>query len=291
MRALEYAFRQGWRGLRRSGSGGWLAVLAIAAATLALGVVLLITGNVERLVARWTSASEFSVFLRDDATSDQRGAIEAAIDASGLAVQRSFVSRDEAATRFRREFGLLAAPADALDTAPFPSSVEVQVRPNVDITPLTTRLATMPGVDDVRYDREWLASLASGLRAVRLIGWTIALILALAAAATAASIVRLGLEARRGEVEIMQLVGSPAAYVRGPFMAEGLLQGGFGAVVGLLVLWVGFRLGLASWGAGLAAFLDGERPVFIGPLLTAGLIGSGMLVGALGGWVASRHAR
>ncbi len=291
MRALEYAFRQGWRGLRRSGSGGLLAIVAIAAATLALGVVLVLTGNVERLIARWTAASEFSVFLRDDATSDQRGAIEAAIDGSGMAVRRGFVPREEAAARFRREFGLLAAPADALETTPFPSSIEVQVRPGVDVTPLTTRVATMAGVDDVRYDREWLASLDDGLRAVRIIGGAIALVLALAAAATAASIVRLGLEARRGEIDIMRLVGSPAAYVRGPFMAEGLLQGGVGAVAGLLLLWVGYRAALGAWGPGLTAFLDGERPVFLGPWLTVGLVGSGMLLGALGGWVASRHAR
>ena len=83
----------------------------------------------------------------------------------------------------------------------------------------------MPGVADVRYDREWLASVSSGLNAVRGAGLALALLMALAAAVTVAAVVRLGLHARRDEIEIMKLVGSPIAFIRGPFVAEGFLQG------------------------------------------------------------------
>ena len=38
----------------------------------------------------------------------------------------------------------------------------------------------------------------------------------------------------------MQLVGAPIAYIRGPFVVEGLIQGGIGAVVALVVLWITF---------------------------------------------------
>ena len=69
----------------------------------------------------------------------------------------------------------------------------------------------LPGVADVRYDREWLVRFASGLAAVRGTGFALALLMALAAALTVASVVRLGLQARSDEIEIMQLVGSPTA--------------------------------------------------------------------------------
>ena len=64
--------------------------------------------------------------------------------------------------------------------------------------------------------------------------------MALAAAVTVASVVRLGLQARHDEIEIMQLVGSPISFIRGPFIAEGVLQGGLGALIALAVLWAGF---------------------------------------------------
>ena len=37
----------------------------------------------------------------------------------------------------------------------------------------------------------------------------------------------------------MQLVGAPLAYIRGPFVAEGVLQGGGGAILAILALWIG----------------------------------------------------
>src|SRR5438552_7940124 len=84
MRAIDYALREAWASLWRTGRSTTFAVLAITLAAVVLGSLLLVTWNVDRLLAQWTTASEFSVFLRDDATSQQRGAIETAIDQSGL---------------------------------------------------------------------------------------------------------------------------------------------------------------------------------------------------------------
>jgi cell division protein FtsX len=101
MRSVEYAFRQGGASLWRSRGSSAFAVLAIALALIVLGALLTVTWNAEQLLARWSSAAEFSVYLRDDATSEQRGSIEMAIDQSGLAAGRDFVSKAEALTRFR----------------------------------------------------------------------------------------------------------------------------------------------------------------------------------------------
>ena len=49
---------------------------------------------------------------------------------------------------------------------------------------------------------------------------------------TVANVVRLAAYARRDEIEIMQLVGAPFAFIRGPFVAEGMLQGGVGRAGG-----------------------------------------------------------
>ena len=56
----------------------------------------------------------------------------------------------------------------------------------------------------------------------------------LGAAFTVAAVVRLSLYARRDELEIMQLVGAPFSYIRGPAIVEGLLLGGIGAAVALV---------------------------------------------------------
>ena len=163
MRAIDYALREAWASLWRSGRSTVFAVLAITLAAVVLGALLLGTWNVDRLLSQLSTASEFSVFLQDDATSEERGAIEAALDESGVAAGREYVSKAQALTRFRSEFADLASLTDDLDDNPFPASLEVRVRPEAEQSgqadALVKRIAGMPGVADVRYDREWLARL------------------------------------------------------------------------------------------------------------------------------------
>lgn len=294
MRAIDYALREAWGSLWRSGRSSAFAVLAITLAAVVLGAILLVSWNVDRLLTQWTTASEFSVFLRDDATSEQRGALESAIDESGVTAGREYVSKADALSRFRSQFADLASLTTDLGDNPFPASLEVRVRPDAEqngrADPLVKRLATMPGVADVRYDREWLSRVSSGLGAVRGAGFALALLMALAAAVTVAAVVRLGLHARRDEIEIMKLVGSPVAFIRGPFIAEGFLQGGLGAVIAIVLLWAGFAVGRAWWGGDLSTMLDGAALQFL-PVRTVGLLVAGaMAVGAAGGFAASRHA-
>jgi cell division transport system permease protein len=293
MRSLDYAFRQGGASLWRSRGSSAFAVLAIALALIVLGALLIVTWNAEQLIARWTAAAEFSVYLRDDATSEQRSAIEVAIDQSGLAVGRAFVSKAEALTRFRREFAELAELTSGFDENPFPASIEVRVRPGADhdnAEDVVKRLMAMPGVADARYDRDWLARLGSGLGTIRAAGFALALLMAVAAAVTVATVVRLGLRARRDELEIMQLVGAPLAFIRGPFVAEGFLQGGIGALLAVALLWVGFLVTMTWWGSDLNSLLDGQSVQFLPIRLCFYLILGGMVVGSAGGLVAARDA-
>ena len=298
MRALDYALREGWASLWRGRGSSAFAILAIAIAIalalaiIVLGSLLLVTWNIERPIARWTSAAEFSVYLRDKATSEQRGAIEGLIDDSRVADGREYVSKTEALARFRREFAELASLVTGFDDNPFPASIEVCIRADAEnddrADALVRRVATLAGVADVRYDREWLTRIASGLAVVRGTGFALVLLMALAAAVTVASVVRLGLQARGDEIEIMQLVGAPLAFIRGPFVAEGVLEGGVWALMALGVLWLGFAAVGAWLGAG--ALLEGDSMQFLPARLCASLVAGGMTVGGVGGFAAARHA-
>ena len=294
MRALAYAMRLGWVGVLRGGGSGAFAVLAISLAMIVLGVLRLLTWNGERLLASWSSAAEFSVYLRDDATSEERGAIESIIDQSGVAVAREYVSKAEALTHFRREFAELATLAASFDDNPFPASVEVRLRPDAEsdgrAAALVKRLASAAGVADVGYDSEWLGRVAGTLRTVRAAGLALAALMALAAAVTVATVVRLRLHARHDEIQIMELVGAPMSFIRGPFVAEGFLQGGIGALVALMLLWAGFAIVVAWWGTSIQAILAGGTLEFLPLRLVAYLLAGGMLVGSAGGFAAARHA-
>jgi cell division transport system permease protein len=123
------------------------------------------------------------------------------------------------------------------------------------------------------------------------VGVVITILLAVAAAFTVANVVRLGAVARRQEIEIMQLVGAPALYVRGPFVAEGVLQGGAGALLAAILLWLIFYFLQARYAGALSGALGVSGLSLMTPGLAVVLVTGGMLIGCFGGYVAARGVR
>jgi cell division transport system permease protein len=156
---------------------------------------------------------------------------------------------------------------------------------------LARHSAQLPGVVDVRYDRQWLQRLIRAVDVVRAGGFTLAALLVIAAALTVASVVRFALMARREEIHIMQLVGAPIAYIRGPFVLEGLIQGGVGAIVALTVLWIAFFVLRGRLDAILSGTVAPTSLVFLSLPTMFMLLAAGMAVGSVGGFVAARGTR
>jgi cell division transport system permease protein len=294
MRALNYFFAEALASLLRGYKTGLLAVATIAAALFVLGGFLVVTSNMERLFARWQEAAEFSVYLRDEATPAERTAIEGALRDSHLIRAVEVVSKEEALARFKRNFGELAAAAGDLPENPLPASIEVRLLSDANpsaVEDLAQRTAKLGGVADVRYDRRWIQRLLNAVRLVRAGGFALAGVLIFAAALTVASVVRLALVARREEIHIMQLVGAPMAYIRGPFIVEGLIQGGIGAVIAVLGLWAIFGAVRYRPATMMTGAIDPSSITFLSLSTCAALLAGGMAVGCVGGLIAARNTR
>ena len=293
MRVVQYCFDEAVVSLWRGRRSGVMSVLTSAAAMFVLGALLMITGNVEQLIGRWEAAAELVAYVADDATDERQAAIRELLDGSSVAESYTRVSKAEALQRFRQDFADLAAVIGGLDENPLPASYEVLLRADPDageaVEALAERLRGTPGVTDVRYDREWISRIAMAVSLLRGLGVLVVVALVVAAALTIANVVRLAGHARRGELEIMRLVGAPPSYVRGPFVVEGMLQGGMGAAIALAVLWGAFLLGEYYYGPLIATLLNASRVSFLPLELTALLVIGGLVVGSVGGIVGARR--
>jgi cell division transport system permease protein len=291
--ALSYAFEEAIASLWRGRSSGLLSTSTIGLALFVLGGFLLATANLQRLGDEWSRSAEMSVYLHDDATPAQRTAIEGLLTPGPLIAGTEFVSKAEALDRFKQTFSDLSSTVGTLESNPLPASYEVRLQPQAGtssgVDELAQRLRTTAGVADVRYDRQWLERLTSTIGIVRFVGLALAGVLSVAAALTVATVVRLALHARRDEIEIMQLVGAPQAYIRGPFVVEGILQGGIGAIVALVLLSVTYLVLRDRYLVPLAAAINLSSVRFLSIGLWFLLFVGGMLVGCLGGFVASRR--
>jgi cell division transport system permease protein len=294
MRALKYFFDEATASLWRGFKTAVIATTTIAVAFVVLGGFLILTSNMERVFTRWQDAAEFSVYLSDTASPAQRAAIEQSLRQSPVVAVLEFMSKEDALRRFKQNFGALAEAAGGLSSNPLPASIEVRLRPNAnpsDVASLAEEAAGLAGVADVRYDRQWIQRLMYAVDVVRAGGFVLAALLVFGAALTVASVVRLALFARREEIHIMQLVGAPIAYIRGPFIVEGLIQGGLGAIAALVVLWITFFVVRRRADAWLAGAIDPAALVFLPLHIAAALLAAGAGVGAIGGFIAARGAR
>jgi cell division transport system permease protein len=295
MRAIRYAFDEAIASLWRGRQSGILSTATIAVALFVLGGFLLATSNLERLTAEWGRSAEMSVYLDDTATETDRAAVERILAPGPVVAGFEYVSKAEALQRFKSAFAELASAIDTVEGNPLPASYEVRVQaaPGAQeaVATLAARLADTPGVVDVRYDRQWLDRLLSAVTVVRVVGLILGAVLTIAAALTVANVVRLALYARRDEIEIMELVGAPGVYIRGPFVMEGVLQGGIGASLALAALTAAFLAVRGRYLDPLASALNLSAIRFLPVTLCVLLIAGGMAVGCLGGLVAATGRR
>lgn len=290
-RAIRYALEEAVQSLWRGRQAGMLSTLTIALALFVLGGFLLVTANLDRLGAEWSRAAELSIYLKDDATAAERRAIEGALASGDVVASHEYVSKADALARFKQTFADLSTAVDTLGDNPLPASFEVRLRPGVaagsGVELLASHVGQLPGVADVRYDRQWLTRLTSAIAVIRGVGLVLGSVLTIAAALTVANVVRLALYARREELEIMQLVGAPQAYIRGPFVMEGVLQGGVGALIAVLALGAAFVALRGRYLVPLASAVNLSSIRFLPVELCVLLVVGGMAVGCLGGLVAA----
>jgi cell division transport system permease protein len=289
MRALRYAFDEAVASLWRGRGSGAFSTATIALALVVLGAFLIVTSNLERLGTEWSSSADMSVYLNDAVTPAERTAIEGVLETGDIILARVYVSKADALARFRSTFADLASSMEGLGDNPLPASYEVRLRTGADaaVDALVAKVRQLPGIADVRYDRQWLSRLVAAVSVIRGLGFALGILLALAAALTVANVVRLALHARRDEIDIMQLVGAPQMYIRGPFVMEGTLQGGLGAVVALAALGLGFLAVRARYLAPLAEMINLSSVRFLPWELCLWLVVGGMAVGCLGGALAA----
>jgi cell division transport system permease protein len=292
-RVVSYAFDEAMRSLWRGRQSGVLSTATIALALFVLGAFLVVTANLDRLGADWSAAAEMSVYLADDAAPADRAAVEATLTPGAVVAAREFVSKEAALRKFKQTFGELAGTADSLGTNPIPASYEVRLQTPTSgaaLETLVARLKEIPGVADVRYDRQWLDRLQTAIAIVRSVGFGLGLLLTVAAALTVANVVRLALFARRDEIEIMHLVGAPRAFIAGPFVMEGVLQGGLGAVIALASLAAAFFALRSKYLIPFASAVNVSTVRFLSVELCLLMVLGGMAVGCVGGFVAARES-
>jgi len=292
LRAVHYFLAEALTSLWRSRLMNSVSIGTIAVSLFVLGAFLTVASRLGDVVSRWTQKVQVIVYLEDGLEDRVRASLENRLRDDPAVESIDFVSREQALARFREMFRDLRALPEDLGENPFPASLEVSLKAHRQSSAEVERLASafgpVPGVKEIQYDLLWIDRLATGVKLVRGIGAFLGGILVLAGVFTISNVIRLTIYAREDELDIMRLVGATRAYVKGPFVAEGMIQGGLGGLLATALLW-----GALQWlSRGLASSdLLGHAAFTLPPGLALLLVTGGMLVGVVGSWVSLSRLR
>lgn len=284
-RALAYFFREAALNLARSWKISLVAVSTIAISLFVGGGLLLLTGNLERLVDEWRGEAKVVVYLRTGVTPEAAAPLRARLAAAPWAQRVEAVSAAEARRRFESYFPSVSDLVQGWGEEPLPASFEVTFDPaqsrDAAFAAWLRSLRAEPQVAMVDDDRDWVRQLEGVVHVIRGVGMVVVAVLLGGAIFTIAAVIRLTAYVHREEIGIMRLVGATELYVRAPFYLEGLLQGllgGAAAVAGLYAAHLALVPRAPSgWLAGAltGAFLPAAQQAAVVALgAAAGLVGA-----------------
>jgi cell division transport system permease protein len=281
MTSLRGVLARAKRGFREEIRLYAVAVTSLAVAFLCLAAALLALQNLGAIADRWGESGHITVYLRDGISPAEAARLSAVLEGLREVAHVRTVTSVEAREEFlaRSELGgeLADLPPDA-----FPASIEVGLVPGVPvdaIEKLAKRVGALDGVSDVESYRGWFERMEALLTAGKVGSIVVAALVGFCVFAVVGNTVRLSVARRRREIEVMKLCGATNAFVRGPFIVEGVVQSLSASLLAILALTAAFFALRSDVDAALAMFL-GTKAVFLGPGLLALLVLSGVFLGA-----------
>jgi cell division transport system permease protein len=260
-----------------------LSVFSLAVAFVCLGAALLVLTNLRAIEERWSHAGRASIYLKDSATQQDVDAFKAALASVPGVTQVRYVSSGQARSDFGNEEIAKASDLAALPVEAFPASIELDVRPDMaeaELADMVAKLKMLPAVDDVETYQTWTERLSRLVRGGVAAAALLALVVFASVLAVIGSTMRLALQRRKTEVEVLRLVGATDAFVKGPFLIEGSAQGALGAMGALTLLALLFAVVRGRLDGELAALI-GVDPTFLPWQVVVGMIGAGALLGMI----------
>ncbi len=275
--------RRARRGMLREWRLQALSIFSLAVAFVCLGAALLVVSNLSAVEERWAHAGRASIYLKDTATQDDVEAFRVALGKVPGITQVKYVSSNQARAEFGAEEVPIHPELASLPVEAFPASIEIVVRPDMaegELQAIVAKVHQLPGVDDVETYRAWTDRLASLVRGGVAAAVLLALVVLAAVLAVVGSTIRLALQRRSIEVEVLRLVGATDSFVKGPFLIEGSAQGAMGATGAIALLALLFAMVRSRMDGELSALI-GVEPSFLPWQLAAGMVVLGAALGAI----------
>lgn len=194
--------------------------------------------NLQHLEKSWQDSLEMAVFITPEQASSVQEALTRLLQPRPDIASWELLSAEQALAEFRSALDLEQALA-LLPVNPLPAVARIRLLPAKaqaeSLDALVQQIQRVSGVEKVRLDLGWFQQLHAWQSLAQKLVSGMMLFFACVMLLTVGNTVKLAIEQRKEEIEILRLVGGTQSYIRRPFLYSGL--------------WLGLGSGLLAWAA------------------------------------------
>jgi len=232
----SYLIREGFRSITTHGFMSFASVTIIMACLVIMGIVSLLSVNIDALIKDLENQNEIVVFV-DEAISDEdeAKAIQGSIEALDNIYSAQFVSREEAMDNFMSKYD--ENLMEGIDEAVFRHRFVIHLTDIALMSQTQSELEALAGVAKVNAHLEYAKTFVTIRNVVSVISMVLIAMLVFVSIFIMTNTIKLATFGRREEIAIMKMVGATNGFIRMPFVIEGLVLGMLGGGLAFIAVW------------------------------------------------------
>ena len=221
-----YTLKQAFLQVFRNRTMSIASIFAITAMLLILSIFFILVINVNTAAQMiQNDYDSIEIFLEDDMTKQDAQTIVDDISVREGVDEAYYKSRETAMDEFKDRWGKNAYLLDSLKENPLPNSIVIMISDLEKATSLAETAATYDGVEDVKFYKDTVDKLLDATRFIQLAAVVIMVFLIIVSVVVVSNTIKLTVFNRSNEISIMKYIGATNWFIRGPFLAEGIIIG------------------------------------------------------------------
>ncbi|MBK6090079.1 MULTISPECIES: permease-like cell division protein FtsX [Ruminococcus] len=287
MSSFGYLIKEGFKNLVHNRLMTLASIGVLISCLVLTGSAVMLTINVSNIVDSVGDTNVTKVFLDDSYTK-----LEAVYKGKELSQvanvsQVEFIDKDEAIQAYRDQLGDEVFANMSGDDNPLPYAYSVKMDDLSKYDDTVARIKEVEGVASVSSHREVAEKLTNLSSFITTMSLWIILALAIISLFIISNTIRMTMFSHRFEISIMKSVGATNAFVRVPFIIEGIVIGLISAIIAIGLLFVLSDAIINS----VQKILDFKYTRFTEVMwpIIGSFVAAGVLVGSLGSMVSIRR--
>ncbi|NLZ45627.1 MAG: ABC transporter permease [Clostridiales bacterium] len=228
MRATTFTglIGQGAKGIWKNRMMSFASFCIMLVSLLLVGLTLLLSINLSRIVDSLESKNEIVVIINDGTTQEEITSLGKSIESLANIEACNFFSRDEAWKSMVENMS-----GDQKDLFPYdeenplPDTYRVQIQDLESLNTTSVQISAFPNVEKVKSPNEYAEIFINIRNILTLVSAAIVITLVIVCLIIISNTTRASVFSRRKEINIMRYVGATNSFIRIPFFIEGMLVG------------------------------------------------------------------